>query len=224
MKVRLLSRGIPEHKLQIAENWADGAEIVPRPFPSGPLTIHYSGNLGLGHEVATITAVIGRLAGDDSFRFVFAGGGPRRAQLEAFCRARSIGNVEFRPYCASTELSQSLSEGHLGLVMQIPETMGSIVPSKIYGIMAAGRPLLYVGPAASTPGRHIRRFDCGWRVEPGDVDGFIALLNHLKLNRHLIDESGDRARAAFERNFDRPIGVSRVLAIMLDAQTHALPV
>jgi len=217
MKVRLVARGIPEHKIHVAENWASGLEIVPIEFPDGPLTVHYSGNFGLAHEVATISAVIDRLANHPNFRFIFAGGGPRRPQLETYCRERAIRNVEFRPYCANAQLSHSLAEGHLGLITQIPETLGSIVPSKVYGIMAAGRPLLYIGPDGSTPARHIQSFDCGWRIQPGDVDGVIRLLHRLDVNRQLLLEAGARGRLAFERYFDRPIGVARILAIVLDS-------
>lgn len=198
-----------------ADNWASGSEIVPMSFPDGPLTVYYSGNLGLAHEVETISAVIDRLANDPGYQFVFAGGGPRRAKLEAHFCQRSVTNVAFRPFCTNGQLSHSLAEGHLGLVTQIPETLGSVVPSKIYGIMAAGRPLLYIGPGESTPARHIRSFDCGWRVEPGDVDGAIRLLRHLNANRQLLGEAGRRGRVAFDRYFDRPIGVARILAIML---------
>lgn len=217
MKVRLVARGIPEKNIYVGENWADGAEITPLPFPQGSLVIHYSGNLGLAHEVGTVSAVIDRLANQSDFRFIFAGGGPRRPQLETYCRGRSIRNVEFRSYCSNAQLCNSLAEGHIGLVTQIPETLGSIVPSKIYGIMAAARPLLYIGPDGSTPARHIKSFDCGWRIQPGDVDGAIRLLHHLNVNRHLIAEAGRRGRVAFEQHFDRPIGVARIMAIVLDS-------
>ncbi len=215
MKTRLMARGFPENKIHVAENWANGLEIAPVPFSDGPLTVHYSGNLGLAHEVETITAVMERLANNPHFRFIFAGGGPRRAQLETRCRERLIQNVEFRPFCSNAQLGQSLAEGHLGLITQIPETLGSIVPSKTYGLMAAGRPLLFIGPAESTPARHIRSFNCGWHIQPGDVDGVIALLQHLNVNRHLLGEAGLRGRMAFDRHFDCPIGVGRILAVVL---------
>jgi glycosyltransferase involved in cell wall biosynthesis len=223
MKGRLVARGIAENKIDVAENWANGAEIVPLQFPDGPLTVHYSGNFGLAHEAATITGVIDRLANHASFRFIFAGGGPRRPQLEAYCRERFIKNVEFRPYCASAQLSQSLGEGHLGLVTQIPETVGSIVPSKIYGIMAAGRPLLYIGPDGSTPARHIQSFDCGWLIQPGDVDGVIRLLHRLDGDRKLAMEAGARGRAAFEQYFDRLNGIARILAIVSGSKSQGTP-
>jgi glycosyltransferase involved in cell wall biosynthesis len=214
MKACLLARGVPADKIHVAENWAGGLAVQPLPFPEGALTIHYSGNLGRAHETGTILTVIERLRNRPEFQFIFAGGGSRRPRIETFCRERALANVEFRPYCTRAQLSQSLGEGHLGLVTQLPQSLGSVVPSKIYGVMAAGRPLLYIGPDKSTAADHIRRFSCGWHIRPGDAATLVELLHHLNGNRRLIAQAGARARFAFERNFDQAIGVRRVLDIL----------
>jgi colanic acid biosynthesis glycosyl transferase WcaI len=214
MKARLIARDIPEHKIHVAENWANGAEIRPLPFPIGPLVVHYSGNFGLAHELDTICAVIHANSNDPRYRFVFTGGGVRRRQLQTFCQSNSIANVLFRPYAPRAELSASLAEGHLGLVTQLPQTCGSVVPSKTYGIMAAGRPILYIGPRDSTPARIIERFKCGWQINPGDVRAVTALLEQLSSQRFLIIEAGARARQAFERHYDQPMGVARIVNIL----------
>ena len=214
MKARLVARGIAAEKIVVAENWADGDEIVPGPFPDGPLVVHYSGTFGLAHEERTIALAMRQLRDDDRFRFVFVGGGARRGPLEEFCRREGIRNAEFRSYASRSDLSQSFAEGHVGLVTQIPETEGSVVPSKSYGIMAAGRPMLYVGPRTATPARLLDRHDCGWRIEPGNPDGMVRLLHRLEQDRGLLRESGARARTAFERYYDRPIGVGRILSIL----------
>jgi colanic acid biosynthesis glycosyl transferase WcaI len=214
MKARLIARDIPEHKIYVAENWADGAEITPLPFPKGPLVVHYSGNFGLAHDTETISAAVRRFANDPRFQFVFAGGGIRRQQLENLCREQGIANAAFRPYCSRAGLAASLAEGHLGLVTQLPQTCGSIVPSKTYGIMASGRPLLYIGPREATPARMIERFRCGWQVDPGDTVTLIRLLERLAGQRHLILEAGNRARQAFEQYHDRSMGAARIVKIL----------
>ena len=214
MKARLVARGIPEHKILVAENWADGCEIVPAPFEEGPLVVHYSGTFGLAHEEHTISEAMRKLRDDSRFRFVFAGGGARRKRLEEFCLAEDIGMAEFRPYARRSELGRSLAEGHVGLVTQIAETMGAVVPSKTYGIMAAGRPVLYIGPAGATPARIIEGHGCGWRVEPGDSVGLVRLLERLEQDRSLVREAGGRARRAFEKYYDKRIGVERILSIL----------
>jgi glycosyltransferase involved in cell wall biosynthesis len=214
MKARLVARGIPENKILVAENWADGCEIVPAPFEDGPLVLHYSGTFGLAHEEHTITEAMRRLRGDSRFRFVFAGGGARRQRLEEFCQAEGIGTAEFRPYARRSELSRSLAEGHVGLVTQIPATLGAVVPSKTYGIMAAGRPVLYIGPQEATPARILEEHDCGWRVEPGNAAGLVRLLERLEQDRGLVREAGARGRQAFEKFYDKPIGVAKILSIL----------
>lgn len=214
MKARLIARDIPEHKIHVAGNWADGSEIAPLPFPPGPLVIHYSGNFGLAHDLDTIAAVIRRFSNDPRFQFVFAGGGVRRTQLEKICRDEHISNASFPPYSTRAALAQHLSEGHLGLVTQLPQTCGSIVPSKVYGILAAGRPLLYIGPREATPARILDRFGCGWRIAPGDSSSLAALLEKLAAERNLVYDAGGRARQAFEHHFDLPAGVSRIVQLL----------
>jgi glycosyltransferase involved in cell wall biosynthesis len=225
MKLRLVARGIPEQKIIVAENWADRTEIVPAAFPEGPLVVHYSGTLGLAHELHTIAEAMRQLRDNNRFRFVFVGGGARRPELEKFCREQQINNAEFRSYAGRSDLSQSLAGGHVGLVTQFPETAGSVVPSKTYGIMAAGRPMLYVGPENTTPSLILRRHDCGWRVEPGDVQGMVVLLKRLDRDRSLVREAGARARRAFEGYYDRTIGVARILSILgLSETCSAAPI
>jgi len=214
MKDRLIAHGIAPEKIHVCHNWTDGEEILPLPFPEGPLTVHYSGNFGRAHEVATIRKVILHFREDARFRFILSGGGKQHAALEALCHESKIESVTFEPYCSRDHLGRRLAEGHLGLITQLPETLGSIVPSKTYGIMAAGRPLLFVGPSESTPARIIRRFDCGWHIEPGDALGLISLLETLDLHRDLIASAGARARRVFEENYDRSIGIANICKVL----------
>jgi glycosyltransferase involved in cell wall biosynthesis len=211
MKARLLRHNIPQERICVAENWADGQEIYPLPFPEPvPLRILYSGNLGLAHDVATIREVIERLGADPSFHFDFAGSGPQRTELEDFCRSRAFGNVSFRPYVRQEQLGASLGQCHVGLVTQKAATLGAVVPSKTYGLMAAGRPVLYIGPAAATPALLIGRFDCGWHLECGDVDGALDLLKHLSAHPEEIRRKGENGRKAFADRYDKPTGVARI--------------
>lgn len=129
--------------------------------------------------------------------------------------------VEFRGYCARHELALSLAACHVGLVTQKATTVGAVVPSKVYGLMAAGRPVLYVGPAAGTPARLIRKFGCGWQVEPGDVAGLVAVLRRLAENFGEVEAAGARAYAAFQEFYDRPAGVGRICAILGAARVEA---
>ncbi len=220
MKQRLLDRGIPLDKLLVADNWADGSKIRPASFPGEPLLkILYSGNLGLAHEVDTVCQTILELNPDPAAHFVFSGGGPRREALEAWCREHSVGTVSFQSYSTPETLGENLGDSDIGLVTQRAECRGSVVPSKIYGLMAAGRPIVFIGPKGSTPHRIIERFRCGWQIDCGDSHGLAQLLYTLQYNRRLIHEAGKLARRAFVDNYDLPIGVSRI-ADALDTRTE----
>lgn len=210
--------------IRVAENWADGSQIRPAPLPSsGPLTVLYSGNLGLAHDTATIAAAMECLKDDSRFRFVFAGGGPRRPAIEQFSCAAGIGNATFTKYADAARLSAHLAACHIGLVTQTPASLGAVVPSKIYALMAAGRPILYIGPRHSTPAIILETFRCGWQVDPGDSGSVIQLLDTLVLHPGLVARTGAWARAAFDAHYDRPAAVSRILDFLPNGANPELP-
>jgi len=216
MRRRLMARGIPQEKIFVAENWADGNLIrpVPRTAARAELVVLYSGNLGLAHDVDTIAEAIEELKQDLRFRFVFAGGGPVRRALEDRCRRQDLRQVDFKSYTRRAGLGESLGAGDVGLVTQRAACLGSVVPSKVYGLMAAARPILFIGPAESTAAHVIRRFHCGWHVSNGDVAGLVQLLAHLAANPAEVQEAGQRARQAFLEHYDRPVGVARICRLL----------
>ncbi len=222
MKIRLLQHKIPEDRIVVVENWADGRTIFPLPFPTPrPLRILYSGNFGLAHDVETIRAVMVHLANHPDFQFVFAGGGLARRELIEFCHERGIENASFPSYVRLRDLGVSLAECHVGLVTQKTSTLGAVVPSKIYGLMAAGRPVLYIGPAEATPALLIRRFGCGWHFDCGDEAGVSALLLRLLETPEELRRKGRNGREAFLAGYDKPAGIARLMrALGLEAQSN----
>lgn len=216
MKKRLQDRGISPGKIFVADNWADGAAIQPLPRVGSPekLVVLYSGNLGLAHDLTTITASISSLRADTRFRFLFVGSGGRRPELSAFIQKQEIDSVKLLPYAQRESLSESLALGDIGLVTQLEACCGSVVPSKVYGLLAAGRPILFIGPATATPARIIARFGCGWHVEVGDDARLTDLLLHLADSPNEVMRAGVLARRALLEEFDLRHGVARILAIL----------
>jgi colanic acid biosynthesis glycosyl transferase WcaI len=219
MRDRLMEHGIPFNKMYVAENWADGRLFEPdEPCGGRGLAILYSGNLGMAHDIATIESAMLQLRNDTRFRFAFAGGGSGRKALELFCREKDLGNVTFLPYRNRADLGSGLAEGDIGLVTQKPECLGDLVPSKLYGIMAAGRPVLFIGPKAATPSRIIAQFGCGWQIDCGDDAGLLFLLLHLAENTIEVRQAGRNARQAFLENYDLEQGVSRIASVVCEKQ------
>lgn len=224
MRRRLIKRGLPAEKIHVAENWADGNLVRPLPKQSKPdkLVILYSGNLGLAHDVQTVSEAIEQLKDDTWFQFVFAGNGPKRRPFEQWCESEQIKSVEFCGYAERARLGESLARGDIGLVTQRAECLGSVVPSKVYSLLAAGRPILFIGPKGATAAEIIRRYGCGWHIENGDVAGLVALLRQLSINRALVYRTGQRARQAFLSNYDRASGVSRICKLIGASPKHMM--
>jgi colanic acid biosynthesis glycosyl transferase WcaI len=223
MRQRVLAAGVAPERIQVFENWSD-PELFQHPVApaAGRLELLYSGNLGLTHDIDTVREAMVALQDDSGIRLRIAGGGPRRAALDAFVKSRPLTNVEFLPYCAKRELGGVLSAADVGLVTLRTECAGAVVPSKVYGLMACGRPVLFVGPAGSTAARVIERFDCGWRIDCGDARGLAALLRMLAARPDLIRSAGERARSAFLQHYNRHDSVARLTrALELGASAAA---
>ena len=181
----LMAARVP--KATVIHNWA-AASLQPRPRAQARLTIGYSGNLGRAHEVETMLAAMKMLP---DVRFVFTGGG---ALLDRVKREAGP-NVEFRPYAPREQLSESLSAVDAHLVSLHPSLEGLIVPSKLYGIMAVGRPVIFVGSPGGEAARIIEECRCGVVVEPGDAEGLVHAI------RSVDREMGRRGREAYESRF-----------------------
>lgn len=215
MRDRLLAHGLDPQKVHVAENWVDGRLLRPFPLPPcPPLTVLYSGNFGVPHETATLEQALLRLRGREDIRFVFTGGGVRWKEMRRFCESEQIACAEFRDYVDRSLLAESFGACHIGLVTLRPECLGTVVPSKAYAFLAAGRPFLFIGPSPCATAR-LAREGCGWVREAGDADGVVALLESLCANPSQIEQAGARARQLFEERYDTPTGAARVVSLLL---------
>jgi colanic acid biosynthesis glycosyl transferase WcaI len=225
MRRRLMAHGIPKQLIHVAENWADGRTISPQPFRrSGPINVLYSGNLGLSHDIETILQTMRHFRDDPRFVFTFAGAGVKRDELEHICTAEGIRNAVFVPYASRDHMDEHLAQADIGLVTQLPAHIGIVVPSKVYGLLASGRPVLFIGPRRSTADLLIRRFKCGWQIDPGNWKSMVDLLQRLASDREDLRSHGGRARRAFDRHYDLPHGVARVAAAISLATPATSPV
>ncbi|MEM7766178.1 MAG: glycosyltransferase family 4 protein [Pseudomonadota bacterium] len=188
----------------IIHNYVDDA-LVPDPEGAAELRaewgygrddfiIGYSGNLGRAHDIETVLAAAERLKTDPSIHFLFVGGGHLRADVEARASALSLTNVATRAYVPRALLAQSLSLPDVHWVTLIPAMEGLIVPSKLYGIAAAGRPALVVGDPAGELAQMVEAHRFGLNIVPGDGAGFAAAVQALKADRARIDAMGQAAR------------------------------
>jgi len=206
MAERVIAKGAERERVQVIPNWADGEAVRPisprenafrrEQGLDGKLVFLYSGNMGRGHDLETLLAAA-RVMRDEAV-FLFIGDGARRPVVEA--AARECPSIRVLPYQPRARLSESLSAGDVHLIAQDAGTVGLIEPSKLYGILAVGRPVLYVGPRESEVARTIEREGVGRVVANGDVDGAVKAMRELAAESESL---GSRARAALDARYTR---------------------
>ncbi|MCW5700429.1 MAG: hypothetical protein KIT00_11370, partial [Rhodospirillales bacterium] len=105
-------------------------------------------------------------------------------------------------------LAESLSVADVHIVSLVPELEGLIVPSKFYGIAAAGRPTIYIGDPDGEIPRVLKEFQLGMTVPPDDADGLVRVLTDLAGDPERCHSMGQRARTVFEQRYDKDIAIS----------------
>lgn len=188
----LMAKRVP--KAVVIHNWAPPV-LSPHSRPAASrFVVAYSGNLGRAHDAETILGAI-RLLPDVSF--VFTGGG---AKIEAIRRSGAA-NVEVRGYVPLEQLAGSLSAADVHLVSLLPSLEGLIVPSKFYGVLAVGRPLIFIGARDGELARIIEEHRCGIVVASGDTAGLAAAIRHLAEHPEEAQAMGARGRALYLARF-----------------------
>ena len=219
MAERGRARGVEADKVQVIPNWADSSEVVPIPAEmnmlrtewglTGKFVVMYSGNMGRAHEFETILGAAGLLLADSRFVFLFVGGGNQRGSLGSEVASRGLANVQFRPYQPREQLGLSLSVGDVHLISLRPELEGLIVPSKLYGVLASGRTVVFVGAADGEVALQVSQADCGVTVAQGDGRGLADVLVRLAEDRAECNRLGSNGRRLFETGLDKVAGLTR---------------
>jgi glycosyltransferase involved in cell wall biosynthesis len=145
--------------------------------------------------------------------FVFAGGGRRRAQIEAFVGAHRGAPVELLPYATAEDLAVHLRSGDVLLASLDPAWVGCMLPSKLQGGFAAGRPVIFVGPRACALARWIEEAGAGWVVDSGDVAGLLAAVQAAGVAEERW-RRGAAAQAYARRRFDHSENCRRIAVLI----------
>jgi putative colanic acid biosynthesis glycosyltransferase WcaI len=231
MRDRCVAAGAAPERTFVVPNWSDPASLQPVPHHANSLRsvlangartlVMYSGNMGRAHDVATLLAAARLLRGRPDIVFVYAGEGAKRADVE--CAARELPNVRLVPYQPRERLSESLSAADVHLIALSPEIEGLIEPSKLYGVMAVGRPAVFVGPPKSEVARTIEHERCGCVIANGDAEGVAAAVRMMADDPLEREAMGTRAREALELRYSRSIATDRFRGILLSLSAGHAP-
>jgi glycosyltransferase involved in cell wall biosynthesis len=226
MAERIERQGQVRERIRVIQNWADSGALAPISAEqstfrfthglNGRFVVMYSGNLGMGHELATLVEAA-RILRDRSPEvfFAFVGEGSRRKETEEL--ASGLDNVGFFPYAPQATLADSLSAADVHLVTLREGLEGLLVPSKLYGALAVGRPVISVGPGSCEVASVIRAHDVGWVVPPGDHAALAQVIAGAASDRDGTRARNVRARRALEEHYDRRVAVARWRDVLREA-------
>ena len=216
MKRRLVEiKKAPEGKIRVIHNWADCEEIQPingaNPFRSqyglnDKFVVMHSGNIGLSQDVGRLIESAKILQEKKDIVFLIIGEGSKKLELERKVHEWGTNNVMFLPYQPRELLKYSFSAADLLMISLKQGFAGYIVPSKLYGILASGRPFVAAVEPECEVATIAKLYKCGVLCPPGDPHALASAIVQIYEDPGSLREMGERAREA-AKNYDRKVAL-----------------
>lgn len=233
MKKKIIEKGVSDGHLNKIPVWNKKEEVCPicreqndlveKVGVDGKFVVMYSGNAGLIHRFDEVMEVMSRLKRHSEIYFLFVGGGPRKKEICNYADRYNIRNFEYYSYFPRDQIKYSLSIADVHLLTFRHEMAGLAAPSKVYGIMGVGRPVLMVGPRASEPAQTIMDENIGRVIEPSlEKDGVDTeaadeledAIMELYENEDQRRTLGKRGREAFLKKYRANVVCSKWLDLL----------
>lgn len=228
LEKRFNKKSVPDHI--VINNWTDENKIVPLnkndKYVSKFLTenhlenkfiVMYSGNLGLYYDLENLIKVTKNFASDNNIAFVFIGEGAVKKQMQSFVTLHNITNVLFLNFQPKEYLKYSLNIADVHLVVNQKGIKGVSVPSKIYGVMAAGKPILGILERGSEAEQLISISKCGKVAEPRDYSNIVDLINYFyNLSNKERETMGLNGRAYLDKYLKKDISIEKYRRVLLE--------
>lgn len=223
MKARLEEKGAPPSRVRVISNWVRSSVLTPQPrnndwsrehgFDNRFVVMH-SGNVGHAQNLDALVRSATFLRDLDDLVIAIIGGGARHDELVALADMLEATSVRFLDYQSREVLPWSLSAADLHVVGLAKGLSGYVVPSRVYGIMAAGRPVVVAADASSETAQLVARVGCGIVVEPGRPELLAQVIRKARNGEYDLAEMGRRARAFAVDEADCSIAVERYRQVL----------
>jgi colanic acid biosynthesis glycosyl transferase WcaI len=197
--------------ITIITNWADCDEITPLGRSENPLlqklgltekfVVQYSGNMGRTHDLEGLVHCAQMLDSEQSIHFLFVGTGAKEAWLKKTTQELGLRNVTILPPQPRADLKQSLNACDLAVISFVEGMAGVSVPSRMYNILAAGKPILAVADADSELALVVQEERVGWLVRPASPEMTAKAILEASSSPALLSEMSKRARALVLRDY-----------------------
>lgn len=193
-------------KAVVINNWSDDEKIIPLDKNNQEIIdfkkehdlkdkfiIMYSGNIGLFYDLKNLIKIMCKFRNNKDIVFLFVGEGAVKDDLIKYSKENNFNNIKFLPYQPKEKLKISLNLADVHLVVNAKGIKGVSVPSKIYGVMAAGKPILGVLEKGSEAREIIEKAECGICIDPKNYEDFEKAIEHfIKIKKE--------EKKRFERN------------------------
>ena len=194
--------------IEIISPWADTARIRPLPKQEnwfakkyaaiGKLTVMYSGNMSMSHDIETLLLVAEQMKQDQEVHFLFIGSGPKWNPVATAKTEKDLFNVTLLPWQAEEVIPFSLAAADVAFISLQEELAGISFPARTFSFLAAGVPLLVSCSEESELADIISRFGCGWKVRPKDASALLQLLEWIRENPAVLEPARRASRRAAE--------------------------
>jgi putative colanic acid biosynthesis glycosyltransferase WcaI len=225
MRARLVEKGARPDRVTVIPNWVDTSVITPTARDNtwarehgldGGFVVMHSGNVGHAQDLDSLIRAAPLLEDLDDLSVVIIGDGARRAELVALAESLDARNITFLPYQPREVLSQSLSAADVHVVGLARGLAGYVVPSRLYGVLAAGRPVIAAAETESETAQVGERAGCGVVVPPGSPDQLAAAIRRAHAGEFDLAAMGARGREYVVREADRSVAVARYRTVLGD--------
>lgn len=232
MECRLVARDVVRGRLVVVPPWAppelsdeSGSPALQEDVAGSvfrrehgladKFVVMYSGNHSPSNPLSTVLKAAARLRDDNGIRFLFVGGGIGKREVDDFRERHQLRNVLSLPYQPKESLHNSLAAADVHVVSLGDAMVGIIHPCKVYGAMAVGRPIFFLGPAESHVGDLLDGADIGIGVRHGDVDAAVTgILRLAQLSDADRAAMGADARAMVQGSLSTGAGVARISELL----------
>ena len=222
MSTRLVAKGAPPERIVVIPNWVDPTEITPQPRNNswseenglnGSFVVMHSGNVGHAQDLGTLVQAAASLQDLDRLVIVIVGFGARHAAAVELAARTGSTNVRFLPYQERAVLSQSLAAADIHYLGLARGLAGYVVPSRINGILAAGRPVIVAADPESEAVQLVRDAGCGLIAPAGDHVAVADAIRRAYAGETDLVELGAAGRAWIERHRGRTAAIARYRAL-----------
>ena len=228
MMARLGRRGVPGDRTTIIPNWIDCQKVqplsaIPPGRDSGDFVVMYAGNMGWSQNLETVLETARLMRDDRRVKFVFVGDGAKKSALEREARMQRLDNVEFIDRQPPNAMSGILAAGDLHLIPLAAGSAGCLVPSKVYGILAAGRPYVAMMEADGEVARLASEFEVGFVTPPENAGALAHTIAAAMEDPKRLELMGRRARVLAEEAYDRRLVTRRFADFLKTIRPAASP-